>query len=234
MKKLIGNTDLEDALQRLDRLTQEEARMANAELLRISNIVKDGVVRVDEGLQGVGRDVQDVNDNVEGVRDKVEEVDRRVQDVGEGVQDVRKTVQGVGDGVQGVQEMVQDVDDKVDQVNRKPTLNAIALSLQSSQIFIGKQLRECLRSWLSPADPSTNHNLACDARHEGTAQWFFRGTIFNHWKSTGPFLWVHGKRVFILSFSMTSVLTISNPTAGSGKSVLWFVLPVTFRFVKLT
>jgi uncharacterized protein YoxC len=115
----MGNADLEDALQRLDRLTQEEARMANAELLRISNIVKDGVVRVDEGLQGVGRDVQDVNDNVEGVRDKVQEVDRRVQDVGEGVQDVRKTVQGIGDGVQGVQEMVQDVDDKVDQVNRE-------------------------------------------------------------------------------------------------------------------
>ena len=33
-KKLIGRTDLEDALKRLDKLTHEEARMATAEDLR--------------------------------------------------------------------------------------------------------------------------------------------------------------------------------------------------------
>jgi hypothetical protein len=33
-KRLIGKTDLEDALNRLDKLTQEEARMATAEVLR--------------------------------------------------------------------------------------------------------------------------------------------------------------------------------------------------------
>jgi hypothetical protein len=33
MKKLIGNNEIEDALKRLDRLTQEEALMASAQLL---------------------------------------------------------------------------------------------------------------------------------------------------------------------------------------------------------
>ncbi len=31
LKKLTGNRDIEDSLERLDRLTQEEARMASAE-----------------------------------------------------------------------------------------------------------------------------------------------------------------------------------------------------------
>ena len=33
IKKLIGNNEIEDALKRLDRLTQEEAQMASAQLL---------------------------------------------------------------------------------------------------------------------------------------------------------------------------------------------------------
>jgi len=98
--------------------------MASAELLRISHDVKGRVIRVDEGVQDVGRDVRDVGDKVEGVHYEVQEVDRRVEDVDNGVQDVLKMVQGVGDGVQDVQEMVQGVDDKVDQVNRQSSLNA--------------------------------------------------------------------------------------------------------------
>jgi hypothetical protein len=34
LKKLIGNNDIEDVLKRLDALTQEEARVAAAELLK--------------------------------------------------------------------------------------------------------------------------------------------------------------------------------------------------------
>ncbi|KAH9981876.1 hypothetical protein BJV77DRAFT_967103 [Russula vinacea] len=37
MKKLTGNTEIEDSLTRLDKLTQEEARMASAELLKQSD-----------------------------------------------------------------------------------------------------------------------------------------------------------------------------------------------------
>ena len=49
LKKLIGKTDIEDALRRLDKLTQEEVRMATAQLLKITqgvgntvNLVLDG------------------------------------------------------------------------------------------------------------------------------------------------------------------------------------------------
>ena len=45
--------DLEDALKKLDRLTQEEARMANAEVLRITNSIRDAVKIIDDKVQVV-------------------------------------------------------------------------------------------------------------------------------------------------------------------------------------
>jgi hypothetical protein len=64
---LVGDTDIEDSLSRLDRLTQEEARMASAELLKITH-------SVDGKVQDVRGDVQDVGNKVQGVDDKLEQV----------------------------------------------------------------------------------------------------------------------------------------------------------------
>ena len=48
LKKLIGRRDIEDALRRLDILTQEEARMATAQVLKLAHHIKDGVQGVDD------------------------------------------------------------------------------------------------------------------------------------------------------------------------------------------
>jgi archaellum component FlaC len=255
LKKLIGNTEIEDALQRLDRLTLEDAHMAAAELLRISHNVESGMIRINEGVQDVNRVVQGVGDQVEDVDTKVQEVDERVQgvrdtvedvgegvkdvrkgveDVGGGVQDVRKTVQGIGDGVQDIRKTVQGVDDQVEQIDRESSPDSFSVASQPPEFFTGNRLRERFQSWLSPLNPSINHNVACNAQHEGTSQWFFRGSIFNQWKSTDAFLWVHGKRAFLSSLSLLPALTTSNPIAGSGKSILWFVNPHQFHTKTLT
>jgi len=135
--KLIGNTEIEDALQELDRLTQDEARMASAELLKIAHSVDAKVIGVD---------------------------------------------------------------DKLVQVNRSSSLT-FPLHSEHPDTFTGNQLRDSLRQWLSPPDPSINHNIACKARHQGTARWFFGGSIFNQWKSTGSFFWLHGKRASLWSLT---------------------------------
>ena len=53
LKKLIGRTDIEDALKRLDRLTQEEARMAAAQVLNVANTVDGRVRGVDDKIAAV-------------------------------------------------------------------------------------------------------------------------------------------------------------------------------------
>src|SRR5437588_4533191 len=82
-----------------------------------------------------------------------------------------------------------------------PTVRHLPSSCSHSEfrmLFTGSLLRDDLLRWLAPSDPSINHNIASKAHHDGTAQWFFQGRIFNEWKSAGSFLWVHGKRLCLL------------------------------------
>ena len=48
LKRLAGRADLEDALKKLDKLTQEEARMAIAQNLRATQNVDDRVKEVND------------------------------------------------------------------------------------------------------------------------------------------------------------------------------------------
>jgi hypothetical protein len=41
LKKFLGKRDIEDALKRLDTLTQDEARMAIAEVLKVTHMMDD-------------------------------------------------------------------------------------------------------------------------------------------------------------------------------------------------
>jgi hypothetical protein len=68
---LTGRKDVEDALQRLDKLTQEEVRMAAAEALTISRHIDDTVEEVDKRLQGVDETVKNVDYMVKSVDRKV-------------------------------------------------------------------------------------------------------------------------------------------------------------------
>ncbi|KAI0294644.1 hypothetical protein B0F90DRAFT_1639699 [Multifurca ochricompacta] len=97
--------------------------------------------------------------------------------------------------------IMQQTANTVDQVKSSYFPFFLTVEAQVYLFLTGNQLRQDLRRWLSPPDPSINHNIARGAHHTGTASWFFQGSIFNNWKSSGSLLWVHGK-------------------PGSGKSIL--------------
>ena len=90
----------------------------------------------------------------------------------------------------------------------------------SSHAIVVQQLLKDLRGWLTPPDPSTNHNSACNSHHERTAAWVFNKNVYKEWESSGS-LWIHGKGLYLYSGVHMSLMT---PTfiAGSGKSILWF------------
>jgi hypothetical protein len=70
-KKLVGMKDVEDALRRLDELTQEEARMAAAEVLKIARGIDDKVEGVDGRVKNVDTKVDGIDHVVRGVDHKV-------------------------------------------------------------------------------------------------------------------------------------------------------------------
>src|SRR5258708_39383697 len=96
LKKLIGKTEIEDALKRLDKLTQEEARMAAAENLKVAHTV---------------------DERVKGVVDTVEAIDNKVASVDGRVAAVNDPVVAVHDQVASVNERVVTIDDRVKVVN---------------------------------------------------------------------------------------------------------------------
>jgi hypothetical protein len=68
LKKLVGRKDIEDALTRLDKLTQEEARMAAAQILRLTHSVNDKVKAVDEKVTGVRNEIKDTKAVIDDVK----------------------------------------------------------------------------------------------------------------------------------------------------------------------
>ena len=59
-KRLIGRSDLEDALKRLDKLTHEEALMATAEVLKVTHAIDQRVTGVKEQVVSVDDKVAEV------------------------------------------------------------------------------------------------------------------------------------------------------------------------------
>jgi archaellum component FlaC len=202
LKNLFGMKDVEDALQRLDNLTQEEARMAAAETLTITRGIDDKVNVVDERLEGVDERVQSVDVKVEGIDGKVQGVDDKVQ--------------GVDDKVQGVDSKVQDVDHKVGSVIEGVKETGVAIQQVANQVsnLNRNELRKDLRKWIAPPDPSVNYNTATGTHHKGTAAWCTQGNTLADWKTSGPLLWIHGKpgsgKSILSSVIIRNIKSISN------------------------
>ena len=152
--------DLEDALKKLDRLTQEEARMANAEVLRLAHSIRDGVKIVDGKVEEVVDKVGDVGDRVQCVDDKVKMVidgaralsgqlktfliymlsdgkQARVaaKELGDKVSDIGVKIEGVGDKVQCVDHKVQVV------IDGARTLSSQLKTFLTYMLSDGKQAR---------------------------------------------------------------------------------------------
>ena len=82
LKRLIGRTDVEDALLRLDSLTKEEGLMAVAKNLEVTHHVE--------------RDVKEIKVLAEGTDDRVQVIERVTHSVGQTVKVVEERTQCLG------------------------------------------------------------------------------------------------------------------------------------------
>ncbi|KAN0141733.1 Ankyrin repeat-containing domain protein [Lactarius tabidus] len=94
-KELFGIHRVEDAFQRLEKLTQEEVRMAEVEILTIASRIDENVIHVEENMEGVNEGVQSVHMIVAGIDDKLESAGREVGLINTGVTEVREKMQAI-------------------------------------------------------------------------------------------------------------------------------------------
>ncbi|KAK6543588.1 hypothetical protein TWF694_000331 [Orbilia ellipsospora] len=86
-----------------------------------------------------------------------------------------------------IAEVLSDVLDNVKEIHAGVQATSDKVSHLESE-----RRREKIQKWLSPTDPSTNHNEALQKCHKGSGSWFLKETKFNEWKKHGSFLWLNG------------------------------------------
>ena len=100
---------MEDALKNLDKLTQEEARMAIAEVLKAAHAVDERVMRVANTVAAIDNRVADVNDRVAGVDDRVARTAHVIEDWVRGLRGAREQELVVDDRVASIDDQVAEV-----------------------------------------------------------------------------------------------------------------------------
>jgi hypothetical protein len=98
LKKVAGQTDLEDGLKKLEKLTNEEIAMASARLLKVTDNIDNKVTGVGNGVRGLDEKVQVVTGEVQVVKGEVQVVRGEVQLVNDNVQAVEHKLQTMADG----------------------------------------------------------------------------------------------------------------------------------------
>ena len=86
LKRVMGRTDLEDGLKKLEKLTNEEITMAIAQNLKLTHNIDTQVTRVGEGVKSIDENVLVVKSDVLLLNDNVTTVGDKVQTVADGGQ----------------------------------------------------------------------------------------------------------------------------------------------------
>ena len=94
-------------------------------------------------------------------------------------------------------------------------LNLIVNTCRDSQMILGERILQDLHGWLTPPDPSTNHDIAYSSQHERTAVWVFNENIYQEWESSGALLWLHGKGLSL--YSRVDMSPDDSSRSGLGK-----------------
>lgn len=87
-------------------------------------------------------------------------------------------------------------------------INPVASDRGVSDLLVGGRVRDGLRNWVTPPNPSTNHNISCSIQHRGTVLWFLQSEVFREWKSTGSLFWIYGKRTVLPLLPNPLLMTI--------------------------
>ncbi|KAH9061192.1 hypothetical protein EDB87DRAFT_1576541 [Lactarius vividus] len=152
-KKLLGESEIEAVLQRLDRPTLEDGRMTMAQTLEV----------------------------VHGLMNNVNIV----------MNDGKASMDGIWRALGTLSPRSRIALEESDQGARYDAINCERH--KQDQAFVIVVLYYVVMGLELVTDPSPNYNNACETHQDGTAMWFFQGSVFTVWNAKDSLLWIHGK-----------------------------------------
>jgi transcriptional regulator NrdR family protein len=113
MKRLMGKTEVEDALERLDMLTKEENLMAVARTFEATHDINELTQHVDTKVTVIEEVVQKVDGNVRATQDNMVEIQELTHHVDDNVMEIQELAYVVHADVEVIKEGTRTIDDNV-------------------------------------------------------------------------------------------------------------------------
>src|SRR6266851_2907143 len=131
LKRLVGRTDIEDALQRLDTLTNEEGLMTTARNLEVTHHVDGNVATIKEVIQDVDGNVKMMKELASGVDGNVKAIKELTRDVNSNVMTIKEVIDDVDSNIKVAKEHTHNVDTNV--VTIKEVIHGVDSNLRATK-----------------------------------------------------------------------------------------------------
>jgi len=113
VKRLMGRTDVEDGLLRLDSLTKEEGLMGAARILGMVHNVDDNVTMMEKMIRDVDNDVKATKQVISNVDNNVTVTKEVVSAVGTSVKVIKELTDNVGDNMMVIEGTTRNIDNNI-------------------------------------------------------------------------------------------------------------------------
>ena len=107
MKRLIGKTEVEDGLQRLDMLTKEENLMTTActlevtgEIRRDMDVIKDDARDIKDYTHDIKDDTCDIKDDMRDVKDDTRDIKEDTRNIVNDTRDIKDDTRNINDNLE--------------------------------------------------------------------------------------------------------------------------------------
>ena len=142
LKRLIGKTEVEDGLQRLDMLTKEENLMAAACTLQVTgeirhdvDVIKDDTREIKDDTRDIKSDTRDIKDDTRDIKlikddacdikDYTRDIKDDAHDIKDDTRDIKNDTRDIKDDTRNIKDIKEDTRNIIDnlQINKRGALH---------------------------------------------------------------------------------------------------------------
>jgi hypothetical protein len=142
----------------------------------------------------------------------------------EGVQDAGERLSELRLLMQGQQVMFENKFSVLEKAEQRKLIQPV---LKQRLTFSPGKFKDQILSWLSVADPRSNHDRACKSHMSGTGDWFTKGQKYRNWLTKPKsFFWLNGKvgcgKTILSSTIIESAKKHCDESEGSAVAYFYF------------
>ncbi|QSZ37359.1 hypothetical protein DSL72_009457 [Monilinia vaccinii-corymbosi] len=150
--------------------------------------IKEDTRGIKEHVRDLKDDTRDIKQDFQVMRGDTRDIKHDTRGIMSYSQSIKMDTRKIDEHTRSVRNDMRDIRDTVNQQG------SVFSNIKDGQEAANQEYRkDKFKSWLSTADPRTNHDSARKHFEPGTGSWFLQSTEYCSWKvSENSFLWIQG------------------------------------------